>query len=280
MGKAEHVDYQSITIETIDGAINDWFDTTVDAHVSYSNGDRKKVPVVFSSGERWVTSRQRKGMRDENGVLILPIISVKRTGVNPVASMSTLGTETPRLQISKQISGKTNNLQNLNKFRSPTKTMDDPIVFEVTSIPFPDRSILNYELVIQTQYITQMNTILEKMFHELDLQKTFVAPFDNHHRHPKIGVDFESREPINYGYVVGYFDSTLNENSIEEFTDQERIIKYTTSFTVPTTLQLDPEGEKPSVTVEKTSFGLTFGDESVKFVDDPLEMEEIFGRKK
>lgn len=275
---------QEVTIETIDQAVKDWFDKTVDAHVEFPNGDRRKVPVIFSSGERAVTSRQRKGMRDNNGVLILPLISVRRSGISPQPTMQALGTEVDHMTVSKLISGKSNDLQNLYTKRDPTfRSPNPPSVYEVTTIPFPSSTIFSYELVVQTQYITQMNKIVQKLFHELELQKTFVAPFENQHRHPPDGhgPHRPPNELMDRGYVVGFFDNDVTDSgNFEEFTDQERIIKFNTSFTVPATLQLDPEGERPSVQKEYTAFGLKFSDEKFHFVDDPLELELIFGRGK
>lgn len=275
------VELQTVRIETIDQAINDWFDRTVDAHVETTGKDLKKVPVLFASGERAVTSRQKKGMRDNNGVLILPIISLRRTGINPDQSMGMFGTETPSLQTSRAISPKTSTIQDANNRRQIPQQVQKPVVYEVTSIPFPDRSIIPYELKVQTQYISQMNSVLEKIFHELDLQKSFVAPYENDGRHPKMMVPFEERKKIKGGYVVGYFQSELNDSgNFEEFTDQERIVQYTITFTVPATLQLDTEGERPAVTVERTAFDLKFGSETTIFVDDPSKLDEIFSRRK
>jgi len=277
----EHPAIQIVSFETIDQAIKDWFDKTVDAHVVHPNGERKKVSVGWSAGERWVSSRQRKGIRDDNGVLILPIISIRRSGIEPSPTMSALGTETPVLQVAKRISKKTNDLMNLNVARDPShRVPPKPVVYEVTSIPFPDRNVLTYEVQIQAQYITQMNAIMEKIFHELDIGKSFVAPFDNDGKHPQIGVDFELRKKIDRDYVVGFFDSALSDGgNFEEFTDQERIVRFNTSIRVPAVLQLDPEGEKPSMQVVRTAFGLNFGEEQVTFVDDLADMEKIFGPK-
>lgn len=275
----EHNHYQSITLETIDQAIKDWFDKTVDSHVKFPNGDRKKVHVGFSSGERWITARQKKGVRDNNGVLILPIISIRRSGIEPTPSMSALGTETATLQISKRITKKTNDLMNLNRNRDPAhRTPAKPVLYEVTTIPFPDRSIITYEIQVQAQYILQMNAILEKMFHELDISKSFVAEFDNDGRHPPIGEDFEKREKLHKSYVVGFFDTTVTDGgNFEEFTDQERIVRFSTTIRVPAILQLDPEGEKSSVQVERTSYLLNFGTERTTFVDNPEDADKIFG---
>ena len=278
----EHAHYQSVTLETIDRAVTDWFDKTVDSHVKSPSGERKKVVVSFSAGERWIEARTKKGVRDSNGVLILPIISIRRSSVDPTPSMSALGTETATLQISKKITAKTNDLQNLYKNRDPAfRTPAQPTLYEVTTIPFPDRSIITYEVQVQAQYILQMNAILEKIFHELDIGKAFVAPFENNGRHPPIGEEFDNRPKMSQEYVVGFFDTTLNDGgNFNEFTDQERIVRFDTTIRVPAVLQLDPEGEKSSIKVERTSFLLNFGVENVTFVDSQEEADEIFGKLK
>ena len=259
-------------------AINAWVDKTVDAHVETATEKRKKVPVIFSSGERFATSKTKKALRDDNGVIILPMMSIRRTGISPNMSMQALGTETPNMQFAKRIDQKSNLLQNLEKSLPISKRGRAKTVYEVYTMPFPDRSVFNYELIVQTQFTTQMNSIIEKFVHELDIQKSFVAPLENDDRHPQIGVQFEDRIPLKREYVVGFFDAELSDGgNLDEFTDQERIVKWTTSITVPATLQLDPEGEKPSIQVERTSFDMRFGTEVVGFVDDPMELELIFG---
>jgi hypothetical protein len=272
--------YDPITIQTIDTAIRDWFDQTVDVHVKSPTSDRHKVPVIFSSGERFATSR-KEGIRDRNGVLILPLISIRRSGIIPDPSMQALGTETPTLTISKRISPKSSFLKNNAARRAGSVGIPAPgSLFEVATIPFPDRSIMNYELMVWTQYITQMNEILEKIFNQLTIQKSFVATVGGGVRHPPIGIPFEERPPLPGHYFIGFLESEEGDaGNFEEFTDQERIVRYTTSIRVPATLQLDPEGERPSVQIDFTSFGLKFSDENFHLVDDPDEMERIFGKR-
>lgn len=281
MSQDVHSDIQNITIETIDQAIYDWLNKTVDSHVEHPNGDRKKVHVTMASGERWVTGRQRKGIRDRNGLIILPVISLRRTGVTLDPSMSAMSLETPNLQISRIISDKTNAIANISEKRLSSFKIKDPVIYEVTTIPFPKRSIMTYELLIQTQYIVQMNTIIEKLFNSLDIQKSFIAPFDNDNLHVQSGEDFELRKKLPGRYIVGFIEESLSaSDNFEEFTDQERIVKYSTSIRVPSMLQLNPEGVKPAISVKRTSFKLGFGEESFTFVDDPVELEKIFGKKR
>jgi hypothetical protein len=275
----QEVEFDPITIETVDRAVRDWFDRTVDAHVETQSDERHKVPVIFSSGERYAI--RRKGIRDPNGVLVLPLISVRRTGMDPDPSMQALGTQTGNLTIARRIDPKTNqlrnNLQRVSSAGIPVYGPGPGAVYEVTSVPFPDRNIFNYELVVQTSFTKQMNQVVEKFFRELDIRKTFVAPIDNQGRHSLNGDELEERRPFRGGYFVGFFDGSMEDRSnFEEFTDQERIVRYSTGFRVPVNLTLDTEGERPAVRVQKTAYAVGFKERTVSreefrrlFPDEP-----------
>ncbi|MHB8407958.1 MAG: hypothetical protein ACYDHY_07730 [Acidiferrobacterales bacterium] len=281
--------YQPVTLETIDQAIHDWFNLVVDSHVDDTTGMRRKVSVVMASGERAVTAKEKKGIRDENGVIILPIISLRRTAIARDAKMSALGVETPNIQISRLLSLKTNLIQDLNQGNNLTGPNPKPqssrvskkaAVYEVTTIPFPDRSILTYEVVVQAQYTVQMNAILEKIFSLFDLQQSFVAPFDYVKKQPLNGTPFEDRPPLQSAYCVGFFQGDVGDSgNFEDFTDQERIVQYTAQVTVPANLNLDPEGEKPAIHVERTVYAVAFEPEVVQSCT-PEELEEIFSSKR
>jgi hypothetical protein len=274
------VQYENVTLETIDRAIYDWFDRTVDVHVMFPSGERRKVPVKFAAGERGIESRsKRTGIRDANGVLILPIISLQRISTDPNPSGQALGTEAHAITIAKVVSSKTSTVINARNDRSPS--MREPLVpiYEITEIPFPDRNELTYQLKVQAQYITQMNAIIEKVFSRLDIQKSFVAPFHNDNHNPQTGEPFDERKPIDQNYVVGFMESSLNDSgNLEEFTDQERIVQFTTTVRVPATLLLDPEGERPPLRKYYSSTKFGFEDERVCFVRDIDELDRIFGK--
>lgn len=274
-----HPELQVVSIETVDTAVHGWLDATVDAHVVGPTGERKKVPVIFSSGERFATGRTERGIRDSHGVLVLPLISIRRISVDPDPSMQALGVETPGLTFARRIDAtKTNLLRNLEQSRSLSNRVDPQPVYEVWTVPFPDRSVLVYELQVQAQFTTQMNSILEKIFDSLEFQKSFLATFEPR-KQKASGEKFSERQPPSGGYVVGFMDDPYSDDgNLDDFTDQERIIRWTSTIRVPASLQLDTEGRRPAAQVERTSFGLRFGKESVHFVDDPAELDRIFGK--
>ena len=55
---SDPVSYSNVTLRTIDQAVHDWFERTVDAQVERPDGKLFKVPTQMSSGERAVTSRE------------------------------------------------------------------------------------------------------------------------------------------------------------------------------------------------------------------------------
>lgn len=279
------VQYSDITIETIDRAIRDWFDRTVDARVEGANGELGKVPVQFSSGERWSTGRTKQAFRDENGVLILPVIALRRTNIDPDPTKMALGVQTENIQIATRVDPKTAHIKALENMKPATIRRNYPAIYDIYTIPYPDRLVATYQMVVQAQYITQMNEILQRVWRSLDIQKSFVAPFQNDGRHPpranQYGVSdpYERAKPLSTPYVVGFFDSAAADGSnFEEFTDTERIVKYTTDVRVPFVLQTTTDGERAPVQVQRTAYKVTIKDENVTFVDDPEELDAIFGK--
>jgi hypothetical protein len=241
--------------------------------------------VNFSQGERWSAGRSKQAFRDTIGVLILPIVAVRRVGIRNDPTKMALGVQTESIQISMLVDPKTNEIKNAEHLKPDALARKYPAIYDVYTIPFPDRLQGNYQLVIQTQYISQMNEVLQKIWRSLDIQRSFVAPFENDGRHTprsdQFGGPYREATPLNKPYVVGFMEEDMTDSgNLEEFTDTERIIKYSTNINVPFALQTSPEGEVPAVQITRTAYKAVFKDENFHFVDDPAEMDKIFGKLK
>ena len=226
---------KNVTLQTVDSAVRDYFDKKISISVDTEKG-RNKVPVIFAAGERWKMIRDNKGLRDENGTLILPVIAIRRTNIDRTPGMRALGQETPFITVSKRIHDKTGNIQNLVNTRKLNgfPQLRKPPVFEYLTIPFPDFAVVFYEIVIWTQYQTQMNEILQKIFYNYEHMDSFVMPVE---------YDGKKRKGNSY-YFVGFRDGTVvPQSNVEEFTNQERIIKYSYTIKVPAYFILDPDDE-------------------------------------
>ena len=90
-------------------------------------------------------------------------------------------------------------------------------IIEVITIPYPVFIQLNYEITFWTQYMTQMNQLLETLLIKTDGQgREFLLTSNK-------GFQFTA-------FLVGTFGSSDN---FENFSGTERVIKYTFSIRVP-----------------------------------------------
>lgn len=72
----------SCGIEDVDVALFSLFDKEIQPLVGgQDSADLKKVPVVFAAGEKWALLKRGKPIRDKTNTLILPLITIMRTGL-------------------------------------------------------------------------------------------------------------------------------------------------------------------------------------------------------
>jgi len=72
--KRQSAQLDDITLKKIDQSIVNWFNRDFPITI-----DGRQVPVIYATAERWARAQKEKGFRDEGGVLILPLVSVRRT---------------------------------------------------------------------------------------------------------------------------------------------------------------------------------------------------------
>lgn len=233
--KKGRYEIKPVTLETVDKAVYDFFDKRLALSVEDGTG-RKKAAIFLASGERWKLTRDNKDLRDANGTLILPLVSIKRINIDRTLGSSALAQEVPYIQVKSNRHAKTSNMQNLveqrrsNGFPQPKRAPVD----EFLTIPFPDLCTIFYEIIIWTQFQTHMNEMLEKIFYNYDYADSFVLPVE---------YDGHKRKGNSY-YFVGYRDGSVTpQSNVEEFSAEERIIRYAYNIKVPAYLMLDPKDE-------------------------------------
>ena len=70
-------------IEDVDIALFNLFDKEINLTVGgQDSSPLKKVPVLFAAGEKWALLKNNKPLRDRNSTLILPLLTIMRTGVS------------------------------------------------------------------------------------------------------------------------------------------------------------------------------------------------------
>ena len=150
------------TVYDIDYAIKWFLDNEIQPQVE-ANGELINVPVIFANGEKWDNVRRLGYLRDEKGMLQSPIIVIKR---NSLAERDQLR----KLDINRAAAG--NVLFYKKKYNKRNRYEDDvnPVFNtqpkesdEIYTINVPEYVDLEYELLIWTDFTTQMNTIVEQI---------------------------------------------------------------------------------------------------------------------
>jgi hypothetical protein len=85
----KEIPFMPSTLETIDYAIYNWLNDELDLHTTTQDGF-EKVPVIWAAAERAFQVKRDKDLRDQDGTLILPLITIERTSV--VKDLSRKGT--------------------------------------------------------------------------------------------------------------------------------------------------------------------------------------------
>jgi len=188
------------TLETIDHSIYDWFDKVLDIGTDTNKG-WKKVPVVWASAERAHQSKAEKELRDNSGALILPIMTVERTGITKDPSRkAALQGHIPNFRdakggsivIARRIQPeKTKQFSNAKAARlrgSESSVGHGQVnargtskpVYETITIPFPTYVELTYSISVKTEYQQQMNEIFTPIINKTGGISYFTLQRDGH----------------------------------------------------------------------------------------------------
>tara|TARA_R110000803_G_scaffold74155_2_gene138195 strand:+ start:872 stop:1819 length:948 start_codon:yes stop_codon:yes gene_type:complete len=153
----------SIGIQDLDEAVFYYFNNVIQPFV-YQNGERRNIPIIYSSPERW-KSYQRDGYyRDKGGAVMLPIIIIQRDSIEKDRTVANkVDANQPNLYSSFQKSfnpkNAYSNFSALNN-RVPSK--------QFHAITVPDYVNLTYSCVIQTYYMEQLNKVIESVEYASD----------------------------------------------------------------------------------------------------------------
>ena len=159
--KGDTVKPFSIGIKDIDESIMYYFDNVIRPYV-VQNGERIAVPIIYGSPERWKSIQKDAYYRDKKGAIMMPIIMFKRTSIEKNRTLSRkLDANSPNLYTFWQKSYNNKNFYsnfNLLNNKVPTKQYIANVV--------PDYVNLTYSFVVWTQYVQQMNTVVEQFLNQ------------------------------------------------------------------------------------------------------------------
>lgn len=161
--KGDDVKNLTISLRDIDETISYYFDNVIKPTV-LQNGAKINVPILYGSPERWKSVQKDGFYRDKNGKIQAPLIMYRRDSVEKNRS---LGNKVdPRNPISYGLFKKKFSKKNVYD-RFSVVTNRQPIE-EYYGVIIPEYVTLTYSCVIFTDYIEQMNKIVESINYASD----------------------------------------------------------------------------------------------------------------
>ena len=155
--KNDRVGDIKIGLYDIDDAIKYYFDEVIRPRVTDFDED-VQVPVLYGSPERWVSAQRGQYYRDQKGKIMVPLIMYRRTSVGKDTTMnfSKIDANNPKLfyTFEKKYSPQ-------NRYDNFSALQGVVPIRERYSVVVPDYVTINYEGVIWTDYIEQMNDLIE-----------------------------------------------------------------------------------------------------------------------
>ena len=157
--KDDDIKNPSVTLMDIDSAIMFYFEKIIKPSVE-DNGENVKVPIMYSSPERWKAIQRDGFMRDKKKQIITPVITYRRTSIerDETVPQDKLDANDPHLFYT--FEKKFSNLNRYDNFSTQIGLLPQREYYNVT---FPDYVTLSYDFIIWTTYIEQMNKIVEKI---------------------------------------------------------------------------------------------------------------------
>tara|TARA_R110000824_G_scaffold64253_2_gene167951 strand:+ start:3876 stop:4808 length:933 start_codon:yes stop_codon:yes gene_type:complete len=287
-GKLKEIVFMPSTIETIDQAVYKYIDESLDLR-SNTNKGWKKIPVIWVAHERSHQIKNNRGLRDSQGVLKLPLITIERSSmVKDPAFRGTFQAHMPdtargyhsvrrvNVPAGRRINqGKTSNFKNAWSSRQygninnttvghgqqnfpGIATDKSRVVFETIYQPIPIWVKTMYSLKIRTQFIQQMNELTQPFYVRTGQASSFFTTHEGHR--------YEA-------FVEGDFGQT---NNVAELGEEERIYQTEINLKVLGYLMGEgPNDDRPKITVVENFVDIKIPRERVILGDINTFLDEI-----
>jgi hypothetical protein len=226
--------FEPSTIETIDRAMLNYL-KNLDLYTETNQGWRK-TPVLWGSAERSFQSKNDKEIRDAQGMLIMPIMTLSRVSLEKdMTSKGVFQGGVPKnsdeqggsLPVSRVLyQEKTTKFANADARRLNGQLNyprpNGKVVYRTITVPMPVNVTIMYEIVIRTEYQQQMNQLLLPFITKpgtINYQRLF----EGEHRYE--------------AFIQGSFQGS---NNVSDFSSDER--KFETKIQVKVVGYLVGEG--------------------------------------
>ena len=247
------IEFKPSTLETIDTAIHKFIEK-MNLHAQTNKGF-SIVPIIWVGAERTYQVKNDLTLRDSEGLLKLPLLTIERKDITKDPSKSPLpanvpdfgngGTIAVRRRIVQDKTTAFKAAQNLKKsgadsdvgstsaqypisrkfplkvasmFDTRPVNMKEKVVYETTFIPMPVYINVKYELHIRTEYQQQMNQLITPFI-------SSVSKLNRNHKYFTITHD-------NHLFEAFIDPSFSNDNNAAKLEEEERIFNSVISIDV------------------------------------------------
>jgi len=207
----------SIGVKEIDTAVIKHIRNVMKPKIKEQN-EIISVPVLYGNEERWKSVKSRNVLRDKNGVLILPIMVIKRTSLamNPDLPFSfDNDVQGKHISVVRSSSGWSKN----NRYdRFAVLTGQQPVQ-EYVKTGMPDFVRCNYTIVMMTSFIEQMNDLNSLWMEHLE---TYFGDQTSHRFLSSLSGDISNEiemESQGERMIKNDFSMSIKGYMIPEFTD-------------------------------------------------------------
>lgn len=291
----EDFNLENCTIEDVDRALFTLFDK--DLPFTYVHkGETRRSPVIFASGERFAVLRRKKPLRDKAGSLVLPLVSIMRTGIHQAPMMGSATSQNIDIVVSRKLSDKDSDYQKiLNKMNlqnSDDAARSIALRRSAAGQDNADKGVVNKQAAVSHQQPTTLRqvenipisldpSIKDNIYEVITMPppKYYVANYEitfwtqytvqmNNMLMSMMSLyqnyaqrTFKLETPKGYWFVAYVEEDFSPGNNFDDFADSERLVRYSFNLKVPAYVIGDvspsgPSGFRKFVSAPQFSFGI------------------------
>lgn len=215
----EEFDIPSCGIEDVDRAVFKLFNEDIPLFFE-KDGDLHRIPCIFASGERAFILRKQQPLRDRQGALILPLVSILRNGIEQDVENRAISQGDGEIIIKRQLAPEDIEYKRLLEkqgTKNYTLEVNPNSIYEFITIPTPRYFKSSFEITFWSTYLQTMNHMLEAFMssYNIDMAKSF-----------------RIESPKGYWFVAHVESSLSDGGNADSYLDEERLIKTTISLSV------------------------------------------------
>mgnify|MGYP001371251118 CR=1 FL=1 len=145
-----------VNLYDIDESIKYYIDNIITPSIEDHNGVKIQLPVIYGNPERWKSVQKANFFRDVKGKIQLPLFMYKKTGIEKIRDLGNkVDVNSPIYQtIAMKYSTK-------NRYDNFSRLQGVKPIREFHKVVVPDYVRVTYECIIWTEFISQMNSIVE-----------------------------------------------------------------------------------------------------------------------